>query len=346
MWMDIGNGNAGRNDMPQPYRKKTMSADGIQYAYGPVPSRRLGKSLGINNIPAKVCTYACVYCQVGKTSRLVIERGSFYDPLEIVKDVQFRIVAARKAAEKVDYLTFVPDGEPTVDRHLNDALSLLKPAGIPLGVITNSSLAWRADVRAALRRADWVSLKIDAVDETVWRRINRPHKALKLTSILNGILEFARTFTGRLVTETMLVKGVNDGEECLKATSAFVKRVRPHTAYLSVPTRPPVEKWVRAPDEITLTRAFHLFAENEQRVEYLIAYEGNAFAFFGDVEKDLIGITAVHPMRQEAVKTLLSRAGASWEVVDRLIRRGELVETHYAGHCFYLRKMPQAPSGL
>ena len=328
-----------------PPRKQALCGDCIQYAYGPVPSRRLGKSLGINNIPAKVCSYACIYCQVGKTSRLSIDCDSFYDPSAIVEAVKRRIDAAQSAAERIDFLTFVPDGEPTLDRHLIDALALLKSAGVPLGIITNGSLAWRDEVRAALSMADWVSLKIDAVDESVWRRINRPHKILRLGMVLDGVLRFARAFTGCLVTETMLVKGVNDRPEILEATSAFLAEVHPRTAYLSVPSRPPAEKWVRAPDEETLNRAYHQFTEHALPVEYLIGYEGNAFAFTGDVEKDLLGITAVQPMRREAVEILLSRAGASWEVVDRLVAGGALVEAQHAGHRFYLRKLSAARDG-
>ncbi len=323
-------------------KKETSFADGVQFAYGPVPSRRLGKSLGINNIPAKVCSYACIYCQVGSTTRLSIDRASFYDPLAIVDAVKHKIGAAGAAAEPIDYLTFVPDGEPTLDRHLIDELSMLKSAGVPLGIITNGSLAWRADVSAALGMADWVSLKIDAVDESVWRRINRPHKALRLGTILDGVLRFARAFTGFLVTETMLVNGVNDRPATLEATSAFLADVRPRTAYLSVPSRPPAEKWVRAPDEETLNRAFHQFTERALQVEYLIGDEGNAFASTGDVEKDLLGITAVHPMRREAVELFLSRAGASWDVVDRLVAGGALVEAQHAGQLFYLRRCTAA----
>jgi wyosine [tRNA(Phe)-imidazoG37] synthetase (radical SAM superfamily) len=313
-------------------------AGGRQYAYGPVPSRRLGKSLGINHIPAKCCTYSCVYCQLGKTTRLEIDRRRFYDPQEIVRDVRSRIVKAQKAAERVDYLTFVPDGEPSLDAHLGEEIARLKPLGLPVGVITNGSLVSRPDVREALGKADWVSLKIDAVNERLWRRINRPHPALRLAPILDGMLDFAKTFTGRLATETMLVQGLNDHDGSTRQMADFIQTLKPDAAYLSIPTRPAAEKWVCGPDADTLNRAYQLFAEKVKRVEYLIGYEGNAFAFTGDIENDLLGITAVHPMRKEAVCELLSRAGASWQVIDRLVASGDLMETNYNGHKFYLRK--------
>ncbi len=315
-----------------------MTATGIQYSYGPVPSRRLGQSLGINNIPAKVCTYSCVYCQVGRTTQLEVDRRSFYEPEAICRDVKLRMTSAVRAKEHVDYLTFVPDGEPTLDANLGKAIALLKPLNIPIGVISNSSLISREDVRVDVASADWVSLKTDTVTESIWRRINRPHPTLRLAPILEGILKFAKTFRGKLVTETLLVEGLNDGDGCARATADFLAELQPAIAYLSIPTRPPAEKRVHRPDEAAVNRTYQIFAQKLQRVEYLIGYEGDAFACTGDLEKDLLSITAVHPMRREAVKALVSRAGASWEIVDRLVAQGDLRETTYDGHAFYMRK--------
>lgn len=315
-----------------------MTSSGVRYSYGPVPSRRLGKSLGINNIPAKICTYSCVYCQVGRTTQMQNDRGFFYEPEDIFLDVQSRLAKAKEASERVDYLTFVPDGEPTLDVNLGKEIMLLKALGVPVGVITNSSLLWRDDVKEDLGKADWVSLKIDAVQEAIWRQINRPHKAIPLSVILDGILAFAKAFAGKLVSETMLVRELNDNDGGLKEVADFLHKVQPGQAYLSIPTRPPAEREVRGPDEEALNRTYQIFANKVKRVEYLIGYEGNAFALIGDIEKDLLSITAVHPMRKEAVGTLLSRAGSSWDVVDRLVAQGDLAETKYNGQIFYLRR--------
>jgi wyosine [tRNA(Phe)-imidazoG37] synthetase (radical SAM superfamily) len=309
----------------------------MMIAFGPVPSRRLGRSLGINNIPAKVCTYSCVYCQVGRTTEMPIERRRFYDPDRILRDVRDKVEMTKEAGETVDYLTFVSDGEPTMDANLGREIELLRRLDIPIAVITNSSFLSRHDVRGDLMGADWVSLKMDSVEERTWRRVNRSHTRLELTSILEGALAFARSFRGKLVTETMLVAGVNDGEGHLREVAGFLGRLRPDTAYLAAPTRPPAEEWVRAPDEETLNRAYQILSEQVERVEFLIGYEGDAFAFTGDVEEDLLSITAVHPMRENAVSTFLARAGAKSEVIHRLVAQGQLVRVEYGGHRFYVR---------
>jgi wyosine [tRNA(Phe)-imidazoG37] synthetase (radical SAM superfamily) len=315
-------------------------------AFGPVPSRRLGRSLGINNIPPKNCTYSCVYCQVGRTARLQIERRPFYEPQQILRAARAKIGKAREAGESIDYFAFVPDGEPTLDIRLGQEIELMRPLGVPIAVITNASLIWRQDVRDDLMGADWVSLKVDAVEEKTWRQVSRPYGSLALASILEGALEFARAYQGELATETMLVAGINDGEGHLGAVADFLARLQPAASYLAIPTRPPAEKWVRAPNEATLNRAYQLLSEKVRRVEYLTGYEGNAFAFTGDVEEDLLSITAVHPMREDAVSDYLERAGAEWAAVHRLVAEDQLVETDYGGHRFYLRKLVNRKGGV
>jgi len=216
-------------------------------------------------------------------------------------------------------------------------MALLRLLGIPIAVITNGSLLWREDVRADLMPADWVSVKVDAVRESVWRQVNRPHGRLRLPTIMDGVLRFAGEFRGRLVTETMLVAGVNDGEADLELVAEFPARVRPSTACISIPTRPPAEEWVRPPSGEAITRACAIFREAVERVELLTGYEGDTFAFTGDAEADLLAITAVHPMREDALAAFLARAGADWGLVTRLMAQGLLVETEYRGQKFYRR---------
>lgn len=272
-----------------------------------------------------------------------LERQAFYKPEEISKAVQDKLEETRKAGEKIDYLTFVSDGEPTLDVNLEQEINLLKPLGLPIAVITNASLIWQKDVRNALTKADWVSLKIDTVEENIWRKLDRPHRSLKLSSILEGALAFAKTFKGKLMTETMLLANVNDSILSLRGTADFLGLLQPTTAYLSIPTRPPAEKWAEPPDEHVINRAYQIFEEKVKDVEYLTGYEGNAFAFTGDVEGDILSITAVHPMRNDAVDAFLKRAGANWETVHRMVEKGLLIETEYGRNHFYIRRFGRHP---
>jgi len=240
--------------------------------FRPVPSRRLGRSLGVNNIPPKTCSYSCVYCQLGRTSSMLVDRRVFYEPEQILMQVEKKIDEAASRGERIDYITFVPDGEPTLDINLGKEVSLLKHIRAPIAIITNASLLWRGDVREDLLAADFVSLKVDAVSLDLWRRIN---------------------------------------------------------------------KWVKPAKEENINAAFQIFAKRlgNDRVEYLIGYEGNAFASTGDIREDLLSITAVHPMREEAVKELLRKNGVGWQIIDELLRNGELVKLEYEGNTYYIRKL-------
>lgn len=245
--------------------------------FGPIPSRRLGRSLGINNIPPKVCTYSCIYCQVGSTDTMTIDRKDFYSTDQIYDEVSEKITSIKGSGEKIDYLTFVPDGEPTLDINLGKTIESLKSFGIKIAVITNSSLMWDKEVQNDLRQADWVSVKLDSVYEEIWRKINRPHGSLNLQKIIRGIEEFAFSFSGELVTETMVVKGVNDSIESLSKTAQKICEINPGKSYILIPTRPPVEKSVEPPLEEILNRAFQIYSSLLPDVELIVYSEGTDF---------------------------------------------------------------------
>jgi wyosine [tRNA(Phe)-imidazoG37] synthetase (radical SAM superfamily) len=310
--------------------------------FGPVPSRRLGRSLGINNIPPKACTYSCVYCQVGPTHRREIEPRSFYAHDQILSDVKTSVEAAYQAGESIDYLTFVPDGEPTLDENLGRTIELLRPFGLKIAVISNASLIWREDVRERLAGADWLSLKVDSTDENLWRRINQPHPDLHLQKILEGIQLMGATFQGELTTETMLVDGINDSVEAITGVSEYLAQLNPDKAYLAAPIRPAAEVGICPPTEEKINRAFQILSKEVSQAEYLIGYEGNAFASTGCVVDDLLNITSVHPMREEAIKALLAKTGNDWGIVMTLINEGRLKETEYEGKRFYVRALRQS----
>jgi len=310
--------------------------------YGPVPSRRLGRSLGINHIPPKICSYACVYCQLGNTLKMQLKREAFYSPGKIVREVSNAIETAQKRKEEIDYLAFVPDGEPTLDLNLGQTIHQLKKFQIPVAVITNATLIDNAQVRDDLMEADWVSLKVDSVEPTVWQRIDRPHGKLELRTILDGMLLFRQKFKGQLVTETMLIHNYNDAPEHAKQTARFLNDLQPNIVYLAIPTRPPAEAAIQPARPESVNRYWQIFSKYFKRVELLTGYEGNEFAATGNAEEDILSITSVHPMRREAIYELLNKSGQSWEIVDKLLQTAAIVENTYDGHKYYLRNFKTA----
>jgi len=308
--------------------------------FGPIPSRRLGASLGVNNIPYKICSYNCVYCQVGRTLHMQVKRTLYSNPSEVFDEVKKKVERIRETQQNVDYISIVPDGEPTLDSSLGELIERLKELGLPVAVITNSSLTWDKSVQEDLKKADWVSVKIDAVSPNTWKQINRPHASLSLDEILQGMQEFAGSYTGTLCTETMLVKELNDNPEELTAIANFIKsRIRPYKAYIGVPTRPPAEPWVSRPEPESITAAYAIFTKEGLNAETLTGYESSGFVVTDNPVEEILEITAVHPMRSDAVKDVLNRFSVGEDVLQQLVKEGRIRKVHYEGWDYYIRVM-------
>ncbi|MDD1624366.1 MAG: radical SAM protein, partial [Methylococcaceae bacterium] len=199
------------------------------------------------------------------------------------------------------------------------------------------SLIWQNHVREILKMADWVSLKVDSVDASVWRLINRPYEGLELDDILSGMLAFAADFKGMLATETMLLEGINTDNDSVECLTTFLQKLAPDKVYLAIPTRPTAESRISAPGAETLNRIYQTVSRIMPDVELLSGYEGNAFASTGDFTEDILAITAVHPLRKDAVLKLLAKTGQKWSTVQRLLDSGKLREIEYQGNYFYIR---------
>jgi wyosine [tRNA(Phe)-imidazoG37] synthetase (radical SAM superfamily) len=304
--------------------------------YGPVPSRRLGRSLGLNNIPYKYCSYSCIYCQVGRTTKMEAEPALFYRPEALMRETQARIEKVGGDETTIDYISFVPDGEPTLDKNLGSLIAMLKERlPHPVAVITNGSLLWREDVAQAVGLADWVSVKVDSVVESVWRRINQPDRRLDLPKVLEGIRGFAGRYRGELVSETMLVDRENTDPEGLAALAEFLVGVSPSKAYLSVPSRPPAKSSVRIPDAEQLTRARRTFEDAGLNVCSLTSYEGDEFTVTADTAQDILSIAAVHPLREDALRRILKRSNTDWGLVEQLIAEGRLSRNSHERNIYY-----------
>ncbi len=318
---------------------KFMSVE--RNVFEPVPSRRLGKSLGVNNIPHKVCTYSCLYCQVGKADKMQLNRQVFYTPEKLIKEVEKTLRAISDSDEYSNYIAIVPDGEPTLDINLGILIEKLKATNIPVAVITNASLLYLSDVQNDLSRADYVSLKVDTVNSSCWKKMHHPVKSLELSTVLLRIEQFARNFTGKLVTETMVVKNYNDSDIELNNLSSFIHSIEPSVAYLVIPTRPPAYEGVLQPDTKTITKAYHIFSDSDTQVELLTGYEGNAFSSTGKPKEDIFSITAIHPMQEKALEELLHKTDTEFAVVDAMLNKGLLNKINYLGNIYYTSNFDQ-----
>jgi len=212
------------------------------HIYGPVPSRRLGFSLGIDIIPLKTCSLNCIYCQLGPTAQKTIRRKEYLSSSEILSQIEKKL----SSGQRIDYITFSGSGEPTLNKTLEKLIrEIKKTTSIPVAVLTNSTLLSRKSVRNALMDADLVVPSLDAATKEIFVKVNRPHPSLKLEEIIDGLQKFSQEFKGSIWLEIMLVKGVNDSLSHIRKLKEAIAKIKPEKVQLNTVIRPPAEKHAR-----------------------------------------------------------------------------------------------------
>jgi len=292
------------------------SDGGLKAVFGPVPSRRLGQSLGIDPIPLKTCNWNCVYCQLGRTGRVVNERREWTPEAAILREL--RQALENREPEEIDWITFVGSGEPTLHSGLGRMIRKVKEmTPIPVAVITNGALLRRPEVREELAAASAVLPSLDAGSTELYRRINRPHSSLDFEGHVQGLVDFRKVYSGQLWLEIMLMDGVNDTEEALRDLGVQLRRIRPDAIHLDVPSRPPAESWVHPATEEGLMRASAILGE---RVRVVHPVEGSFdLGGYDNVVDGVIGVITRHPMRQEQLERALGQFAQ--DEVDEALRQ-------------------------
>lgn len=275
-----------------------------RYVYGPVPSRRMGLSLGISPIPKKFCNYSCIYCQLGRTGHLSNTRREFFPIDGILDEVRNYL----SSCDGFDVVTLVGEGEPTLYSKLGELLTGIKTlTEKPVAVITNGALLMEPVVRAELMPADLVLPSLDAFDEESFRRINRPSRELNFEKVYRGLQLFSREFSGEIWLETMLVKGLNDDRVSLQKMKNLLEGIRYDRLFVNIPARPPAETWVESPDEKALKIALEILGGISME---LLVSEG-----FSSKEEDdgqaLLSIIRRHPMNAFEIEHFLERRGCA-----------------------------------
>ncbi len=292
--------------------------------YGPVPSRRFGLSLGVDLVPHKTCTFDCIYCQLGATDRLCALPEDFYEVDEIIEDVK----EALEDGPIPDVITFAGSGEPTLYRPLGELIDRLKQlADVPILMITNSSMLWRKEVAEAVFRTDILAPSLDAGDEEMYRRINRPHPDVTYERLLEGLETVTQSFSGEIRLEVMLIRGINDDEASMQSISRRLERLRFDQIDINTPVRPPVPERGALPcfDEV-LDRALEIFGPGAKAVgtfQPRTGGQGGRAKSFNDLDKDIRGMLLRRPC---TVEDIAASSGLHREEVieslERLIAAG------------------------
>ena len=301
-----------------------------KYLFGPVPSRRLGRSLGVSPIPNKTCNYSCAYCQLGVTRCRVNERKEYFPLADILAEFD----RCLGDLDHCDVVSIVGEGEPTLYSRLGELIRGIRArTDKPVAVITNGSLLWDPQVRADLCEADIVLPSLDSCDEKTWYRTDRPYKDLRYDQVFQGLVDFSHQFSGQLYLEIMLMDGVNDTEEDLQKFKALLSRLRYDRVYLNTPVRPPAEKNIRVSTPETIALATELLGG----VSIDALASGGFYSEIPDDYEAILSIIGRHPMNQHEITGFLESRGTAdpAALLDRLSRDPQVHPVEYKGYITY-----------
>jgi wyosine [tRNA(Phe)-imidazoG37] synthetase (radical SAM superfamily) len=314
------------------------------HVFGPVLSRRLGLSLGVDPIPEKSCNWNCVYCQLGRTVPVLSHREEFFSAPEILLELWDRLVFLDQ--EELDWVTIVGSGEPLLNSGIGELIRGIKGlTKVPVAIITNGSLLSRAEVRDEVLSADAVLPTLDAGSADLFRRVNRPHPGISFEDHLRGLVDFRRVFTGKIFLEVMLMKGVNDSEEEIRLIAERAAGIDPDEIHISLPERPPAEPWVVPADAEGVARAVRILggaAKVLRPGEGVLALDDQS-----DALERLISVIGRHPLKEGQVMDALASFSShnKKSILQSLETSEQVKRVHRHGDVFWVSDSARFPEG-
>ncbi len=304
----------------------------LKYVFGPVPSRRMGRSLGISPIPKKTCNYSCVYCQLGRTNKMTNKREEYFLLEDILSEFD-----SHHDEDSYDVITIVGEGEPTLYSRLGELIvEIKKRSKKPVAVITNGALLYDKNVRSELMNADIVLPSLDSYNEEMFKRIDRPYGRIKFDEVWEGLVDFTNEYKGQIYMEIMLMNGVNDDEESLLEFKKLLEQIKYDRLYINTPVRPPAEEYIEESSKESIQKAVEIL--KGVSIDML-----SSVGFSSDIEDDyqaVISIIGRHPMNQFEIRSFLeSRENKDIDkLMQQLSKDDKVQKMDYKGYCTYRLK--------
>ena len=303
-----------------------------RYLYGPVPSRRLGRSLGIDLVPHKICTYDCIYCQIGKTTEKTLVRKEYVPVREILEEVRRFL---KEEPSSIDHLSLSGSGEPTLHLQIRSIIEGIKTiTSIPVAVITNGSLLYEEEVRQDLLRADIVLPSLDAISPEAFMKINRPRSGFSIEKVVEGLVEFRKIYKGQIWLEILFCRGVNDGKKELMRMKKVVDRIQPDRIHLNTVVRPPSEKWVASLNQKEMEEIKAFFGERASIITEFDRHPSSVSE--RDIKEEILKILKRRPL---SLSDLSKGMGIPQNELDRYIepltQEGKIQTRIFDGSVYY-----------
>ena len=303
-----------------------------KYIFGPVPSRRLRRSLGIDLIPYKTCTFDCIYCDLGRTTHKTTSRQSYVVSEEIQKELELSLSVLDK---KPDYITLSGSGEPTLNTNIGEIICKIKEiTSTPVAVLTNGSLLSMDEVREDLSEADAVLPSLDAITSALFEYINRPYSSIKIEEIISGLIQFRKQYRGQIWLEILFCRGVNDGKEEIEKLKEVIERIEPDRIQLNTPVRPPAEDFAFPLTLAQLEEIRERLGDKAEIISEFAAPLGEEFNSVKDTE--ILNLIKRRPCTTEDIsKALGLHLDEVVKYLEKLVKEGVVHYRMYEHHCYY-----------
>ncbi len=297
-----------------------------------MPSRRLGRSLGVDLVPYKICTFDCIYCDVGRTTHKTISRQPFVSPEEIQRELELTLSILNK---KPDYITLSGSGEPTLNKNIGEIIRKIKEVtSIPIAVLTNGSLLFRDEVRKNILQADFVLPSLDAITPALFEYINRPHSSLRIEEIISGLIQFRKQYQGQIWLEVLFCRGVNDGKEEVEKLKDVIEKVEPDRIQLNTSVRPPAEDFVFPLTLKQLENIKEKLGDHAGVVSEFMGPMGDRFD--SDKDAEIIELIKRRPCTAEDISRALGlHLDEVVKYLGKLIKEGSVHYRMHEHHCYY-----------
>ena len=304
----------------------------MKYIFGPVPSRRLGLSLGVDILPKKTCNMDCIYCEIGKGKGRVNKRDIYSHKEEILGELN---IFLKNQKRPVDCITITASGEPTLHKDLKAIIEGAKRISEkPVVVLTNASLCWMDEVKDALCLCDLVLPSLDTASEKSFRKINRPHREIDLDRIIYGLVELRKKMRGTMWLECLFVKGLNDSKEEILALKKAISRINPHRIQLNTVVRPPSEDFSRP---VSRKRLFEIKEVLGDKAEVIVDFEKNMMEGSEIIlESEIVDTIKRRPLSMNDLMTTFGRFKVSQRALENLLSKGIIRKTKVNGKAFFV----------
>lgn len=303
-----------------------------KYIFGPVPSRRLGRSLGVDLVPYKTCTFDCIYCDLGRTTHKTTFRESYVKPEEIRRELELVLPTLSK---KPNYITLSGSGEPTLNQNIGDIIHAIKDlTSIPLAVLTNGSLLSIEEIRRELIEADVVLPTLDAVNDVTFQCLNRPPPLLKIEEIISGLIQFRKQYRGQIWLEVVFCRGINDDRGEIEKLKGVIERIQPDRVQLNTPVRPPAEEFAYPLTTDQLEEIRKKLGDKAEIISEFAAPLGEEVNSVKDTE--ILNLIKRRPCTTEDIsKALGLRMDEVVKHLDQLRKTGTIRYRMYDHHCYF-----------